>query len=145
MAMKKGLLHLSIDNDLVNLAKSSGLNLSAEFEEWLKIRMNQFDKEGPKENPELLIAEYRSKIIKLESQKQIEVNEEMKNKEKVMVIDNIIDNEEKHKKPDDRWEDIMENRIHGLQFLFQKRFNEKLEVIQAREMLIARLKERKNA
>jgi hypothetical protein len=145
------LLHLSINPTLKKLAKQSGLNLSKEFEEWVKIRLGNIEEDKPIVNTELEIAKHQSEIQKhqseiqkLKSQAEFVKTEEMKAKEEVMVLDNMIDNELKtFKSKAITWEEIVNEKIHGIQFLFQRKFNKTLNPLQAKELLLNRLKERK--
>lgn len=145
--MGKADVHLSIHSELLDIAKNMpNFNISKEFEEWIRIRLNQMPE--PKDGQlvqdyDLEIAKFRSEIQKLENKREIRQTEEMKVKEKVMVIDGIIDNEAQYIDANAKWEDIIDKRIHGLQYLFKNKFNEKIEVKDARELLMTRLKERK--
>lgn len=136
--MPKSFLHLSIDTDLLTLAKNSNINLSAEFEDFIKFRMGQETKEVNNVNPDMEIAKLKQEIARMESIKVIKVSEEQKQKEHIMVLDLIIDNEIKYTKP----EEIAEKRFTGLQYLFKQKFNEKLPEGQAKELITKRLKER---
>ena len=137
--MGKTHLTLYIDNDLIVLAKSSGINLSQEFEQWIRIRMNQTADNEVKEDTELLIAKYRAEIIKLES--QAERNKEIQGQKdyELKVLDDMIDN---MKQFNENLADIAEVRIHGLQFLFKRKFGMDLNPFEAKEMLLNRIKER---
>jgi len=144
--MAKGVLHLSIEPELIELAKNSGLNLSQEFEEWIKIRLYKTDAGIKQEDIDLKIAKYRQEIELLQSKQELQKTKEMLQQEQVMVIDGIIDNEINSakltgKKIDD-WEIIADKRSNGLQYLFKKRFNKILTLIEAKELILNRLKDR---
>jgi hypothetical protein len=146
--MVKGMLHLSIETDLIELAKQSGLNLSKEFEEWIKIRLGNIEEDKPTINVDLEIAKHQAEIQKLKNQAEIIKTQEMKGQEEIMVIDQQIANMEEFREGKE-WKDFIndsrygvESRIHGIQFLFQKKFNKVLNPLEAQELLENRLKER---
>jgi hypothetical protein len=142
--MTKVMLHLSIEPEIIELAKSSGLNLSKEFEEWLRIRLNQFHNEKPTVDIDLEVAKHHAEIVKLQSQKELSLKHESQDKEELMVIDEAIDNEIKFAKDKNNmdWDKLIEERTHGIQFLFRKKFNKELNPLQAKEILEKRIKER---
>jgi len=143
--MTKVMLHLSIDPSLMELAKASGMNLSKEFEEWIKIRLGNINEDKPIVNIDLEIAKYRAEIQKLQNQAELAKEQEYKEQEEIMVIDGIIDNELTLKKPEQKIEDLVlsDIRIHGAQFLFKQKFNKMLNPLEAKELLEKRMKERK--
>jgi len=140
------------------MAKSSGFNLSREFEEWLKIRLNKMDKEesNNEEDADLIIARYRAEIMKLESQKQKKVNEDMQKKEEDMVIDGAIDNlieyynKRKHGEKDGNlrpgrafeWNEQILSKATGIVFLFKKKFDKRLDIQDAKTIIENRLKDK---
>lgn len=135
----KATLHLSINKELTNLARGSGLNLSAEFEEWIKIRLGKMGDDKMSNDPDNEILKLRAEIQKLESQKDIISKEQNKQKEINMVLDGYIDNMIEFK------EDLTnpsDSRMHGCQFLMQKKFHQILNPLQAKELLLNRIKER---
>jgi hypothetical protein len=136
----KNHLTLYIDNKLVNLAKVSNMNISNEFEQWLKVRLGQIHNDNePIIDADLEIAKHEAEILKLRTKKEVKQDLEIKAKEEIMVIDNQIDNLlEFH----EDLKNITEERIHGLQYLFQKKFNKVLNPLQAKELLENRIKER---
>lgn len=151
--MDKALLHLSVDQDIKKLAKESGLNLSKEFEEWLKIRLGQIEVDKPVVNIDLEIAKHQSEIQKLQSQAMLKTELDLKGKEESMIVDGIIDdmiNEPKGEKYKgktlkDLFKDKeygIDSKIHGIQFLFQKKFKKVLNPLEARELIEKRIKER---
>jgi hypothetical protein len=138
--MTKIMLHLSIEPEIVALAKASNINLSQEFEQWLKIRLNQVNNDNePIIDTDFEIAKHEAEIIKLRTKKEVKQDLEFKAKEEIMVIDNQIDNLLEFKED---LKNITEERIHGIQFLFQKKFNKILNTLQAKELLENRIKER---
>jgi hypothetical protein len=150
MATKKGLLHLSVDNDLVNLAKSSNYNLSQEFEDWIRIRLNQTNNNNPVIDIDKEVARYHMEIQKLLSKKELEQEQKNIENEKKMVIDNYINNLIKFKEETDSpsytdhftYKDLIDKEIHGLIFLFKKKFNIDLSVNDSREIITNALKEK---
>lgn len=133
----KSHLTLYVDNEVKNLAKSSNFNLSQEFEDWLRVRLNMKNKEVLENNIEdadKLIAEYRMKIEKLQSAKELDKELEMQKSEQKQVIyfqiDNMIENNEPLQEP---FEPL---RIKGIQFIFKKKFNIIMNTLEARETLL---------
>lgn len=139
--MSKSLLHLSIENDLKELAKKSNLNLSQEFEQWIRIRLNANINEDDNMDHDLEIAKLRQEISKLESQKELMAKQEMKDKEEEMIIDHAIDNEMESNK-DIKPEDIPSKRSHGLVYLFNMKFRKSISDMEATNMIENRMKER---
>jgi hypothetical protein len=142
---EKKTLHLYINSELVDLAKNSNLNLSAEFEEWIRIRLGNINEDKPVVDIDLEIAKYRSEILKLQNQAELDKQFENKEQEEIMVLDGIIDNERdtiKKNHPDKTWDEIAEERINGVIFLFSKKFNKPLNRMEAKELFIKRIKER---
>jgi hypothetical protein len=137
--MPKIMLHLSINPDIANMAKSSGMNLSKEFEEWLRIRIENIGAEKPIIDRDFEIAKYRAEIQKLESQKDMEQQLKDKQKEELLVLDGVIDNMVEYK---DDLTNPSDNRCHGIQFLFQRKFKKVLNPLQVKELLEKRIKER---
>ena len=135
----KNHLTLYIDNDLVNMAKNSNMNLSAEFEEWIRIRLNQSEEIKPIENIPMEIAKLQSEIHRLENLKTISIEKQTIEKEQDNSLDIIIDNmkvmNEELLNPNDA-------KIHGVQFIFKKRYNKILNPLQAKELLLKRIKDR---
>jgi hypothetical protein len=141
--MAKQTLHLSIDNNLVDIAKSMNINLSAEFEQWIRIRLNQNDIIDDKNDiiidKDKEIAVHMSEIKKLQSQKELQKEVEERKSEESMIIDQQIDNMKLFN------EDLTNpsiERIHGMQFLFRKKFNKELNSLQSKDLLLNRIKER---
>jgi hypothetical protein len=137
--MNKGVLHLSISPDLIERAKNSNMNLSEEFESWLKIRLNQTNKAANNQDIDKEISKLQMEILNLNNQKDQKVKAEMQDKEELIVIDYQIDDMVKFK---DNLEEPDPLRIKGLQFLLKSKFNKDLNPLEARELLINRAKER---
>jgi hypothetical protein len=146
-------LQLYINSDLKKLAKKSGLNLSKEFEEWIKIRLGQIEVDKPVVNIDLEIAKHQSEIQKLQSQVILKSELELKGKEESLVVDSVIDDmingpkgeKYKGKTLKDLFKDKeygIDSKIHGIQFLFQKKFKKVLNPLEARELIEKRIKER---
>lgn len=139
--MAKAQLTLYIDTDLKKIAKNRGFNLSREFEEWLRVRCNMNVEAEKIEDPDKIIAEYRLKIEKMQSIKELKHQQKNIDIEKNAVldfqIDNMRDNEED-------LNDISEARIRGIQFVFKKKFNKMLNPIEAKELMDKRIAERED-
>ena len=140
--MTKAKLNLSIDTDLLQLAKDSNLNLSSEFEEWVRIRLNHFvDNESPI-NFDVEKAKHQQALIELERKEK--AAEEIKNKietiveEKNQLLDHAIDNQLLV----DKIEDVPMKRFAGIKFLWKQKFNEPLTDEEAKKLLEDRIKER---
>ena len=140
--MPKSLLHLSIDTGILELAKNSGINLSGEFEEWIKVRLRMDDESMPKESIDNEIIKYQQEIQKLRSMSEIVQSKEMVEREKLMVIDNTIDNRMKYKKEGERISKIPKERAKGLMFMLKKKYNDRMTEDDAAELLLKRMKER---
>jgi post-segregation antitoxin (ccd killing protein) len=137
--MAKCHLTLYIDTDLVSLAKSSNMNISQEFEEWIKLRLGQTNEMKPVIDIDEEIAKHQVEIQKLKNQaeldKKMENIDEMKMATLDRIIDNMIEGKNDLLNPDD-------TRIHGIQFLFQKKYKELINALDAKELLLKRIKER---
>lgn len=138
--MAKPRLNLTIDADLLELAKASDLNLSAEFEEFLKIRLNQNLPDNEKIDFDKEYTRLQMELRKLESKKELVEKQDMKEQERLMVLDHAIDNELEIDSC--KVIDIPENRANGIVYLFKKKFNENLTSEQAKKLLSDRIKER---
>lgn len=141
----KNHLTLYIDTELRELAKASDLNLSAEFEEWVKTRLNQSYIDEPVVNVDLEIARYRAEIMKLENKKEMQNQQISREKDEIMILDGVIDNAREMTKmnhPETTWESIADGRMRGVQFLFKQKFKRMLNPLEAKEMLLKRIKER---
>lgn len=140
--MAKVHLNLSIEKEIHDLAKTSNFNLSEEFEDWLRVRLNMKNKdilEQNGEDPDKLIAEYRMKIQKLQSVKEMKKEEDMKKTEQEQIMDFQIENMIKNNEPLEEPFDPL--RIRGIQFVFKKKFNIIMNTLEARESLSNRIQE----
>jgi hypothetical protein len=137
----KCVLSLYIDSDLKKLAKQSGLNLSNEFETWLKIRVGNMDNIGNEkiEDTELLIAEHFSEIKRLQTKAEIEKEQKDKGSEEQNSLDGMIDDMVKFR---ENLTNPTDQRVHGVQFIFKKRYNKFVNPLEAKDMLLSRIKER---
>lgn len=138
ISSSKSHLTLYIDNELKALAKASNINLSNEFENFLRFRLKQDIKQESIIDTELEIAKHKQAIDKLLTQKELQQTQEMKEKEEIMVIDHIIDNEIQFTSK----EELPSKRANGLQFLFKQKFNKYLAQEEAIKLLEDRIKER---
>lgn len=144
--MAKCVLHLSIDSDLYNYIKNykeahTEFNISAEVEEWIRIRMNVRGLEQEVKTVEQIDQEkarHLLEIRKLESEKELAKRQEQDNELEVQLIDHIIDNEMETSKA----QDIPANRARGLKYLMLQRFNKTITEVEAQELLEARVKQR---
>lgn len=148
----KKTLHLSIDSNLTDLAKTSGLNLSQEFEEWIRIRLNQNNDLNPTVDTEMEIAKHKSEILRLEQEAKVQKTREMEDSEREALIEkatNALLNWKKQKDAgefQDRhfdWNREIDTYAKQLQFVFKKRLNINLNnLLEARELIIKKLKEK---
>lgn len=137
--MAKSTLHLTIDPELVNIAKDSGINLSSEFEEFIRFRLKQNIDTPEVLDIDLEKAKHIQALKVLETKAELQARQEMKDKEELMLIDHIIDNEmEGGTKPPE----IAEKRGRGTAFLFKQRFNKTISTQEAVQLLNDRIKER---
>lgn len=148
--MAKVHINLSLDSDIYELSKTMNLNLSEEFEQWIRIRMNQYnkDEEQAKVNTELEIAKHIAEIKKLQTQAEMEKEQKDKEDRETKFIDYTIDNINsielsiESNKGKSIEELIDDSKIHGIQFIFKKKFNKTLDYLQAKELILNRIKER---
>ena len=118
------MLHLSIDPNIVSLAKASNINLSNEFEQWLKIRLNQQDIK-PQVDIELEKAKLKAELDRLNT---LETEGREKKDEETLIndaVDHILNTE--------GYDDS--NRIHGVQWIIKKRFGKTITEEQAVELI----------
>lgn len=143
--MTKAKLNLSIDTDLLEMAKQSNLNLSSEFEEWVRIRLNQniepFDTK-PNINIDKEILRLNNEMKRLRSQRELEATQEMKDKELNMLLDHIIDNCNSYLKPSEKIEESILKRINGFRYLYKNKYKKELTEPQATKMILNRIRER---
>lgn len=137
--MTKVMLHLSIEPELVNIAKSSNMNLSKEFEEWIRIRLNQTEDNKPIIDIQLEKAKLKAQLLQLDNQEALNKQEVDKQTIEDNSLDTIIDN---MKQFNEDFINISDIRIHGVQFIMKKRYNKVLNSLESKELLIKRLKER---
>ena len=133
--MTKAKLNLSIDTDLLELAKNSTLNLSQEFEEWVKIRLiNKSSIDIINVDYDLEKAKLLQELALLESKEEISKRQELKEKEEVMILKSFIDNIKEFDtlplKDDD-----LRTKANGLIFLFKQKLNKVIRTDQAIEMI----------
>ena len=138
--MAKSTLHLSIDSELLEIAKNMDLNLSSEFEEWIRIRAGQnvTDTIEKSKDYDKEYARLQLEMQKLQSQKELADKEEQKQSEILMLIDHTIDNELEITPA----EQIPEKRAQGLAYLFKQKFKRDITIEEAMAMLSDRIKER---
>lgn len=135
----KNHLTLYIDNELINIAKSINMNLSQEFEEWIRIRLNQNIEDKPIIDIELERAKLKAQLIQLDNIQEQDKLKIDKQKEEIMIIDNMIDNMIEYKED---LTNITDTRLQGLKFLYKKKFNKDINILEAKELLINRIKEK---
>ena len=138
--MSKSQLHLSIDSDLKELAKNSNLNLSQEFEEWVRIRLQRNIAEDIKYTDyPLEKAKLIQEIALLESREELSKREELKEKEETMILKSFLDNiKEFDNLPLN--DDNLTKRTTGLIFIFKQRLNKIITTEQAQNMIKEGLK-----
>lgn len=137
-------LTLYIPSELKRLAKASGLNLSAEFTEWIKIRLNQMPIENESIDYEKKAAALKQELSICEN--KIKAQEEVKNKieqlenEKAEVLNGIIDRNNALTFPQKPIE-LLE-KTSGIKYFWKQKFNEVISDEEAKEMLRQQLIER---
>lgn len=146
------MLHLSIEPEILELAKASGLNLSNEFEQWIRIRMNKSFKEDNKAiDLDIERAKALQRIKDIDAMAQARQNESNKEQLEIQALDEYIDylkekdksinDGSKHEKHITNEEDERLN-LHGIVFLYKHKFNQNITMEQAKLILDKRLKER---
>ncbi len=131
--MGKGRLSLTVDNNLVELAKNSGLNLSAEFEEWVKIRLGkQIEQIREVKDFNLEKAKLLQDLALLESQEELAKKEENKQKEEEMIINSYIENVKEFLPQDD---DDWNKRYDGLVFIMKRKLKKDITREQAKKII----------
>ena len=131
--MAKSRLSLTVDHDLVELAKGSGINLSAEFEQWIKIRLNK------QLEPDKIARDFnleKSKLLQdlrlLESQEEMTQRQEQTQKESDMVIGSYIENvKEFPPKTEDEWN----VRYDGLIYILKKKLKKEITRAEAKKLI----------
>lgn len=129
--MAKPSLHITISPELIDIAKNSNINLSQEFEQWLKIRLSQSTAVVVDYNLEISKRQEEIEILKAKSQLQDKVKS--KEDQRTRLIDSIINGQSNI---------ILSERWKGLQGILRDRMNEILTDEEARSLLNNRLKER---
>ena len=121
--MVKSLLHLSIETDLLEYAKSLNINISKLLEQVLRQQLD-IKVEGKPKDYDLEIGELKSKIAIIESQKEHEKDilehkeqQESIEKQKQGLFDTLAINIFKAK--DSQWQ----NRITAFQRIFKRKLN----------------------
>ena len=139
--MPKVHLNISLENDVYEIAKNMNINLSNEFERWIKIRLGQRE-ETKEEDLTLEIAKHKEAIATIEA-KSIEQNrmKELNAKEDLM-IEQIVNNMINDKNEDSLWKDIINLRALGLQTIWARRFNKRLTTPQACDLITNKLIEK---
>lgn len=144
--MAKSLLHLSIDTDLLSLAKQSNLNLSSEFESWIKIRINQMDNMNESENSNLDIdremLRLRNELTRLQNEKERQASEEMKQKELNGFLDYNLEIINKNKKENQTLEEKITERVNGLKYLYKNKYHKLLTDTKIIKLFVDRAKEK---
>lgn len=138
--MSKVMLHLSIDSDLREWAKISGMNLSAEFEEWIRIKrgMNMSDIENNKVDYDKEYTRLQMELRELESKKELAARQSDLQERKNLQIDRAIDQCLK----DFPIDQVAEQRKHGIVYIWKSAFNENITEDEALQILENRIKER---
>lgn len=140
--MPKCHINLSMERDVYELAKAFNINLSKEFEEWIKIRANS-DIETKEENFDIQLAKHKEAILYIEKRKQIQnesvnrLNEE--NEVVNMIVKRLIEN---HIEQNLNWKDDIRMHGSGLQAIYKRRFNKLISINEAFEILENKLKEK---
>lgn len=137
----KAKLNLSIDTDLLELAKNSSLNLSEEFEDWIRIRLMK-DIEVDKKEVDFNLE--KAKLIQelklLESKEELSKSQEFKEKEELMIVDSVIKNMREFKPIKETSEEQWLKRSNGLVYIFKRKLNKVITPEQARKILEKRIK-----
>lgn len=147
----KCVLQLYINSNLKRIAKQSGLNLSQEFEEWIKIRLNQYEKEKNDIDIPLEIAKHKEEILKLEQESKVQQTQISEEKQKEALINKVVDDFLIWKQRVDKgefrnkmfsWNKELDTSIRQLQFIFKKKLNLILNSLVAKDLILNKLKEK---
>jgi hypothetical protein len=147
----KCVLQLYINTELKKLAKGSGMNLSQEFEEWIRIRLNQSQKEEESIDIPMEIAKRKEEILRLEQREKIKETEISEEQQKDTLIDKVSDTFLHWKERKDRgefqsktikWNNELDTSIRQLQFVFKKRLDIILNSLIAKDLILNKLKEK---
>jgi len=158
--MTKAKLNLSIDTDLLDLAKNftdsnnEKLNLSQEFEEWVKIRIQKnINMEVERVDYDFEKAKLRQDLALLESKQELFNREELKEKEEEMIINQIVNNLKNTKKEKEDYlfqtenirkkvrikEDDIIEKANAIVYIFKKKLDKKITVEKAKEIIKEKL------
>lgn len=138
--MTKGALTLSIDTEILEMARKSDINISQTVEDILRSVLQQsVAVDEPAINIDAEVAKHMMEIKRLQTKAELMHEQADKNKEEIMIVDNMIDNMVQFKDP---LNPVPDSRAHGLTFLFNKRLHKQITQLQAKEMLENRIKER---
>lgn len=141
--MAKAQLHLSIDLDLHQAAKNSNLNLSAEFEEFLKFRLKQASNINISDvDYDLEIAKHKQEIESLLRKKSVKTSDQEQLKELNAMLDRAIDNSAKFLKEGETVKDIPHLRAQGITYLYKQKYKKEISNKEAATMLEKRINER---
>lgn len=141
--MPKSQAHLSIDTELLLLAKSLKINLSSEFEQWIRIRVNALDEKIETKDLGLEIAKHKEAIIEIEKTLETKESIEQQQKEENISLNKVIDNMiDSHDEKGIDWNTHIQMSASGVQLLYKRRFNRYITFKEAVELLESKLKEK---
>ena len=151
--MAKPRLSLTIEQNLLDLAKASGLNLSAEFEEFLRIRLNAKEVIENKGHVDLdnEIAQHEEALIILKNKRSlVDINKSIKDQINY-TLDYAIDSALEQ---GNKLEDLAVNRSRGVSYIIMllsgiaafdiltRKLNKSYSELDAQKLLEDRIKER---
>ena len=139
--MAKPRLSLTIEQNLLDLAKASGLNLSAEFEEFLRIRLNAKEVIENKGHVDLdnEIAQHEEALIILKNKRSlVDINKSIKDQINY-TLDYAIDSALEQ---GNKLEDLAVNRSRGVSYILTRKLNKSYSELDAQKLLEDRIKER---
>lgn len=134
--MPKTHIDLSIDSDIYQIAKTLRINLSSEFEQWIRIRTNTYEEKPDVQNIDIEIAKRQTEIEDLKRKDEMmksKLQHDIDEKESISkVIENMING---HADKEVNWNTHIQMAAPGLQLLFKRRFNKYLTFKESVEIL----------
>lgn len=140
--MPRSHINLSIDTDIYRVAKDLKINLSSEFEQWIKIRMDSQIDKIDNANIDIEIAKHQEAIESLKKSLEIRSSKEQQEKDENESLEKVIKNMiDSHDDKGIDWNTHIQMSASGVQLLYKRRFNKYITFKEAVELLQKKLKE----
>jgi FtsZ-binding cell division protein ZapB len=141
--MPKTHIDLSIDSDVYVIAKTLRINLSNEFEQWIRIRTNTYEEKTEIQNIDVEIAKRQAEIEELKRKDEMLKSKQQQEKDEQESLSRVIDNMiTAHEDKEINWQTHIQMSASGVQLLYKRRFNRYITFKEAVELLEAKLKEK---